>query len=194
LNPPSTLHWVVATSHLGQVLAAFTPAGLAALLLGDPSDDLLADLQSRYPRAALLPGDDAHITQLARLIAHFDSPATVPAPDLPLQPHGTAFQRQVWTALQSIPRGTTTTYTALAARIGSPRAVRAVATACAANPIAILIPCHRVIRTDGTLAGYRWGLLKKQTLLTQEQSHSSPQPKPLSHLPSPLAQRAPTHH
>jgi AraC family transcriptional regulator of adaptative response/methylated-DNA-[protein]-cysteine methyltransferase len=105
--------------------------------------------------------------RLAQIIAFIDIPSANDSP-LPLDIHGTSFQKRVWTALQTLPFGTTTTYSALAAQIGAPTATRAVATACAANPIAVIVPCHRVVRADGSLAGYRWGLQRKQALLDRE--------------------------
>jgi AraC family transcriptional regulator of adaptative response/methylated-DNA-[protein]-cysteine methyltransferase len=172
--PGLTLRHALGTSTLGHVLAAFTDHGLCALLLGDDPIELLADLRRRFPKASHLQATAADTTHLASLIAYIEAPATATRPDLPLDIRGTAFQQRVWTALQSLPFGTTTSYSALAAQIDAPTATRAVATACAANPIAVLIPCHRVLRADSSLAGYRWGLLRKQSLLAKEQSPALP--------------------
>ena len=136
--------------------------GIRALLLGD-AETTLADLKSRFPVATLVAGDSP---TLHTALAHLENPGQNPPP--PLAPAGTAFQQSVWAALRRIPAGQTTHYAALAAAIGRPRAARAVAAACAANPIAILIPCHRVIRRDGSPAGYRWGLETKLQLLAAE--------------------------
>lgn len=136
--------------------------GIRALLLGD-AETTLGDLQARFPDATLAAGDSPAIHDA---LAHLENPAQNPPP--PLAPAGTAFQKSVWSALCRIPTGRTTHYAALAATIGRPRAARAVAAACAANPVAILIPCHRVIRRDGSPAGYRWGLETKLGLLTAE--------------------------
>lgn len=165
-----TLHHLVSPCSLGHLLAAFTPAGLCALLLGDSPEALLADLHHRFPNATHREATPSELGHLAPIIAFVESPRASPAEfPLPLDLRGTAFQHRVWKTLQSIPPGATATYTDLARRIGSPKAARAVAAACAANPVAIAIPCHRVIRADGALAGYRWGLQRKQTLLSREQ-------------------------
>lgn len=151
---------------LGAVLLASGPAGLAALLIGDDLEALREDLRRRLPEAELRPGGPALDDTLAAVLRALEDPS---APvDLPLAPRGSDLQRQVWAALRDIPAGRTTTYSALAAAVGRPDAVRAVASACGANPIAVLIPCHRVLARDGGLAGYRWGVERKRQLLRRE--------------------------
>lgn len=153
----------VGACTLGCLLVASTQRGVAALLLGDDEPALRADLRARFPRATFAAGDgDA----LARAIAVVDARDGNDA--LPLDLRGTAFQLRVWEALRSIPSGHTATYSELAERIGAPRSVRAVASACAANPVAVAVPCHRVVRRTGELAGYRWGLARKRALLDRE--------------------------
>ena len=154
---------------LGIVLVAATEQGICAILLGDNSDILQSDLHDRFPRARLLPADQDFAACLHQVIALVDNPRAN-SRDLPLDIRGTAFQRRVWEILSTIPPGTTATYREIAARLGTPSAVRAVAGACAANKLAVAIPCHRVIATSGDLAGYRWGLDRKRALLTKERA------------------------
>jgi AraC family transcriptional regulator of adaptative response/methylated-DNA-[protein]-cysteine methyltransferase len=149
---------------LGHLLVAATSQGVRVVLLGDTPEALARDLQAYLPTTPLRAAADASLIQ--RVIANIEAPHE--APPVPLDLHGTAFQLRVWRALMSIPIGVTSTYTALAHTLGAPRAVRAVAGACAANRVAVLVPCHRVIRTDGTLSGYRWGVHRKQALLARE--------------------------
>jgi len=160
------IRWAVGASSLGAVLVAATQRGICAIALGDDPAALRRDLKMRFPRAAVIEGDASFQDLIARVIALVESPARTV--DLPLDVRGTAFQQRVWDALRQIPAGTTASYTEIARRIGSPRAVRGVASACASNPLAVAIPCHRVIRSDGALAGYRWGLERKRTLLARE--------------------------
>lgn len=160
-----TLRVAATGCRLGRVLVAATDVGIAAIFLGDEDSALRAEVERRFPKAAITPADRPFNQLLARVVALIDRPA--PA-DLPLDIQGTAFEQKVWKALQAIPLGTTATYTEIAAKIGAPASVRAVARACAANRIAVAIPCHRVLRSDGHLAGYRWGLERKQKLLEQE--------------------------
>ena len=151
---------------LGSVLVAASPRGVCAVLLGDDTPALWQDLQRRFPEARLMEGDRAHQSlaeEVARLVA-----APGRSFDLPLDVRGTDFQQRVWRTLRLVPAGTTTTYTEIAHRIGSPKAVRAVAGACAANPVAVAIPCHRVVRCDGGISGYRWGVERKRALLQRE--------------------------
>lgn len=157
-----------ATGHctLGAILIAATPRGLCAVLLGDEPGALVHDLEQRFPRARLLCVDDGLEQRVAQVIALVEQPR--PGADLPLDIHGTAFQQRVWKALCRIPAGKTASYAEIARRIGAPRAVRAVAQACAANALAVAIPCHRVVRTDGELSGYRWGIERKRALLERE--------------------------
>ena len=150
------IHFAVGECFLGSILVAATDRGVCAILMGDDPDRLARDLQDRFPRAHLI-GGDAGFEQLIRYGRH-----------LPLDVRGTAFQQQVWQALREIPAGKTASYTEIANRIGCPRAVRGVAGACAANPLAVAIPCHRVVRSDGGLSGYRWGVERKRALLDRE--------------------------
>lgn len=167
--PPSpaveTLHYAVGACALGALLVARSARGLCAILLGDAAPALLAELRGAFPQAELRPAADA-AALLAPVAALVAAPGGVL--DLPLDLRGTPFQRRVWQALGEIPSGTTLSYAALAARLGMPRAVRAVAGACAANRLAVAIPCHRVLRGDGSLAGYRWGVARKRALLEGE--------------------------
>jgi len=157
-----------ATCALGMVLIAATSKGVCCIELGDNANTLIELLQRRYPRANFSPMTAQTAQWLQQLIRWIEQPQS--ALQLPLDIQGTAFQRQVWEALRAIPLGTTASYTEIAARIGKPKAVRAVATACANNQLALIIPCHRVIRGNGELAGYRWGIERKRELLRREQS------------------------
>ncbi|GGP26556.1 bifunctional DNA-binding transcriptional regulator/O6-methylguanine-DNA methyltransferase Ada [Silvimonas amylolytica] len=151
---------------LGAILVAATETGVCSILLGDDPDTLVRDLQDRFPNARLI-GADADFEQwMAQVIGFVDDPAIGLA--LPLDIRGTAFQQRVWQALRAVPPGSTVSYADIAARIGQPRAVRAVAQACAANKLAVAIPCHRVVRHDGGLSGYRWGVERKRALLERE--------------------------
>lgn len=162
------IRYALGRSTLGAVLVAATGTGVCAILLGDADAPgrLVADLAARFPKASLQAGDadfDAKVAAAVRLV---EVPGSAFA--LPLDVRGTVFQQRVWTALREIPRGSTASYGEIAARIGSPGAARAVATACAANPVAIAIPCHRVVGRDGALSGYRWGVARKRALLDRE--------------------------
>lgn len=150
---------------LGAVLVATSQRGLCAILLGDDADGLVEDLRQRFPRAELVPGIVApeHFSRVADLIA---SPRT--GLDLPLDMHGSDFEQRVWSALRQIPAGSTQTYGEIARRIGAPRSAKEVGEACAANPLAVAVPCHRVVRKGGGLAGYRWGVKRKRALLDLE--------------------------
>jgi AraC family transcriptional regulator of adaptative response/methylated-DNA-[protein]-cysteine methyltransferase len=151
---------------LGAVVVAATGKGICAILLGDDPEPLVRDLQDRFPKARFVGGDSTFEGWVAAVVGFVDDPRI--GLDLPLDIRGTAFRQRVWQALGAIPVGVTMTYSELAARIGAPRAVRAVASACAANAIAVAIPCHRVVRRDGSLAGYRWGVERKRALLARE--------------------------
>jgi AraC family transcriptional regulator of adaptative response/methylated-DNA-[protein]-cysteine methyltransferase len=165
----ASIRFAVGACSLGAILVAATREGVCAILLGDDPDLLLRDLQDRFPRAELIGGDAGFEESIAKVIAFVEAPAL--GLDLPLDVRGTAFQRRVWQALREIPAGKTASYTEVAARIGSPKAVRAVAKACASNAIAVAIPCHRVVRNDGALSGYRWGVERKRALLDREAKH-----------------------
>jgi AraC family transcriptional regulator of adaptative response/methylated-DNA-[protein]-cysteine methyltransferase len=160
------IHFAVGECSLGSILVAQSPRGVCAILLGDDPGTLVRDLQDRFPRATLIGGDAAFEQTVARVIGFVESPAL--GLDLPLDVRGTAFQQRVWQALRAIPAGSTASYAEIAARIGAPNSARAVAEACAANRLAVAIPCHRVVRADGSLSGYRWGVERKRSLLERE--------------------------
>ena len=160
------MHVAVGECSLGAVLVAQSAKGVCAILLGDDPDALMRDLQDRFPRAAFIAGDAAFERTVATVVALVEAPAK--GLGLPLDVRGTAFQQRVWQALRGIPAGSTASYSEIAARIGAPSAARAVASACAANPLAVAIPCHRVVRTSGALSGYRWGIERKRELLNRE--------------------------
>lgn len=153
-------------SALGQILVARSVTGICAILMGDADVDLQADLAARFPGARIVRDGDAIQNDLTKVIRSIETPAA--GLDLSLDMRGTPFQRRVWEVLRAIPTGTTMSYTAIARKLGTPKAVRAVAGACAANPIALAVPCHRVVRNDGDLAGYRWGIERKRVLLSKE--------------------------
>jgi AraC family transcriptional regulator, regulatory protein of adaptative response / methylated-DNA-[protein]-cysteine methyltransferase len=161
-----TIRFAAGECSLGSILAASSEKGVCAILLGDEPDKLVRDLQDRFPKAQLIGGDRSYERVVAAVVGFVEAPGV--GLDLPLDVRGTAFQRRVWDALSRIPAGSTATYAEIATRIDSPKAVRAVAGACAANAIAVAIPCHRVVRTDGSLSGYRWGVERKRALLLRE--------------------------
>ncbi len=161
-----TIRYAIATSSLGPIAVAGTTKGICAIEFGESETALADRLPAMFPGAELTPTDPAFRKWLKTLLAFIETPAA--GLDLPLDIQGTAFQRRVWDALRDIPAGTIVTYTELALRIGSPTSVRAVARTCATNRIAVAIPCHRVIRKDGELAGYRWGIDRKRRLLARE--------------------------
>jgi len=160
------LRFAIGQCSLGAILVASSAKGVAAILIGDDPDVLVRDLQDRFPKAHLVGGDAEFERLVAEVVGFVEAPHIGLA--LPLDVRGTAFQQRVWQALQEIPAGETATYTGIAARIGAPKSVRAVAGACAANALAVAIPCHRVVRHDGALSGYRWGVERKRDLLTRE--------------------------
>jgi AraC family transcriptional regulator of adaptative response/methylated-DNA-[protein]-cysteine methyltransferase len=162
----AAIRFAVGECSLGSILVAATPKGICAISLGDDPDALVRGLQDRFPKAQLIGGDKAFERLVAGVVGFVEAPAQ--GLDLPLDLRGTAFQQRVWQALRKIPAGTTATYTEIAKRIGRPRAVRAVAQACAGNAIAVAIPCHRVVRLDGSLSGYCWGVARKRALLDKE--------------------------
>lgn len=160
------IRFAVGRSQLGEILVACSPRGVCAILMGDDPQALVFELQDRFPHAEMV-GDDADFhTMVARVVGAIEAPAL--SWTLPLDVRGTVFQQRVWQALLEIAPGTTVSYAELAQRIGSPKAVRAVAGACAANWLAVAIPCHRVVRSDGALSGYRWGVERKRRLLQRE--------------------------
>ncbi|PSS50683.1 bifunctional DNA-binding transcriptional regulator/O6-methylguanine-DNA methyltransferase Ada [Pseudomonas sp. BBP2017] len=160
------IRFAIGQCSLGAILVAQSERGICAILLGDDPQALLHDLQDKFPKADLLGGDAAFETLVARVVGLIEVPGI--GLDLPLDLRGTAFQERVWQALRTIPAGTTASYAEIAQQIGSPKAMRAVAQACAANALAVAIPCHRVVRSDGNLSGYRWGVERKRQLLERE--------------------------
>ncbi len=160
------IRFAVGVCTLGSILVATTEKGICAVLLGDEPHELISDLTKRFSYPSLIGADASFDAITAKVIAIVESPHESHA--LPLDIRGTAFQQRVWQALSKIPPGSTTTYSEVADAIGAPTSVRAVASACGANAIAVLIPCHRVVRKGGDLSGYRWGLDRKQTLLERE--------------------------
>ena len=155
-------------STLGAVMVAASARGVCAIMLGEDSAELARDLAERFPRASLRPADPDFAATVKQVVALVDAPGESAGFALPLDIRGTAFQRRVWEALRTIPAGSTLTYAEVAKRVGDPRAVRAVAGACAANKLAVAVPCHRVVASDGRLAGYRWGVARKRRLLERE--------------------------
>ena len=168
------IRFAVGQCVLGAILVACSEAGVCAILLGDDSEALVRDLQHRFPRANLLGADPGCERYMAAVVGFVQAPAL--GLDVPLDVRGTAFQQRVWQALRHIPAGQTASYTDIARAIGSPQAVRAVASACAANALAVAIPCHRVVRSDGGLSGYRWGVERKRALLAMEAAAGQPAP------------------
>ena len=159
------------TSSLGAILVASTKKGVAAILLGDDPEDLVRNLQDRFPNARLIGADRDYEALVAQVVGFVEAPRL--GLNLPLDVRGTAFQERVWKVLQEVPVGATVSYAEVARRIGTPKSVRAVAAACAANKLAVAIPCHRVIRNDGSLSGYAWGVDRKRILLDREASQNS---------------------
>lgn len=165
------VYFAVGDCSLGAILVAMTKKGLCSIALGDDPDALVRDLQDMFPKAQLVGADPEFEHFIARVIGFVESPTDTL--DLPLDVQGTIFQQRVWRALCDIPAGSTASYADIAKHIGAPHAVRAVARACATNRIALAIPCHRVIRHDGGLAGYRWGVERKRALLNREAAETT---------------------
>ncbi len=165
------IKFAVGQTSLGAILVASSKKGVAAILLGDDPDRLLRNLQDRFPKAHLVGADRDYEALVAAVVGFIEEPRI--GLDLPLDVRGTAFQQRVWRALQKIPAGATVCYGEIARRIGAPGAVRAVARACAANNLAIAIPCHRVVRNDGSISAYAWGVERKRVLLDREASQSA---------------------
>lgn len=166
------LRYCHAATSLGGCLIAWSERGVCAILLGDGAQELEGELRRRFANASLTPAPDRHQALVQQVVEFIDDPAA--SPELPLDVRGTAFQRRVWDALSKIPAGQTASYGEIARRIGRPTAYRAVAGACSANPLAVAIPCHRVVASNGDLGGYRWGLDRKQALLARERSSAQP--------------------
>jgi AraC family transcriptional regulator of adaptative response/methylated-DNA-[protein]-cysteine methyltransferase len=160
------IRFAIGECALGAILVAQSERGVCAIALGDDPDALARDLQDQFPQARLIGGDAAFEQLVAKVVGFVEAPGL--GLDLPLDVRGTAFQQRVWQALREIAPGTTASYAEIAKRIGSPKSVRAVALACGANAIAVAIPCHRVVRSDGSLSGYRWGVERKSALLERE--------------------------
>ena len=160
------IRFAIGECSLGSILVAASARGVCAILMGDDPDELVRDLQDRFARASLIGGDGDFEQVVAKVVGFVEAPRL--GLDLPLDLRGTLFQQRVWQALREIPVGETASYTDIASRIGSPKAVRGVARACAANALALAIPCHRVVRLDGGLSGYRWGVERKRALLDRE--------------------------
>lgn len=164
------LGYTIAKSSLGKVLVAATERGVSAVYLGEDESKLVAELREEYPRAEIVAASNGFERWVKEVLLRVEG--RPPHLELPLDLQATAFQRRVWKELQRIPRGRTRTYSQVARSLGQPRAVRAVARACATNPVSVVVPCHRVIRQDGALAGYRWGLSRKEQLLASERAAS----------------------
>jgi AraC family transcriptional regulator, regulatory protein of adaptative response / methylated-DNA-[protein]-cysteine methyltransferase len=162
------IKFAVGQTSLGAILVASTKKGVAAILLGDNPDELVRNLQDRFPKARLIGADRDYEALVARVVGFVEAPQI--GLYLPLDVRGTAFQERVWKALQEVPAGATVSYAEIARRIGAPKSIRAVAGACAANKLAVAIPCHRVVRTDGALSGYAWGVDRKRALIGREAS------------------------
>lgn len=166
------IRFAIGQSSLGAILVASSAKGVVSILIGEDPDKLVRDLQDRFPKACLVGGDRDYEALVAQVVGMVEAPGL--GQNLPLDVRGTAFQQRVWQALRKIPVGKTVSYGDIAAQIGVPKAVRAVASACAANNIAVAIPCHRVVRRDGSLANYAWGVERKRLLLLSEGASSSP--------------------
>jgi AraC family transcriptional regulator, regulatory protein of adaptative response / methylated-DNA-[protein]-cysteine methyltransferase len=163
------IRFAVGQCSLGAILVASSKKGVASILIGSDPGELVRNLQDRFPKAKLIGADSDYEALVARVVGFVEAPGL--GLDLPLDVRGTAFQQRVWQALQEIPAGQTVSYAEIARRIGAPKAVRAVAGACAANNLAVAIPCHRVVKNDGSLSGYAWGVERKRALLDREAAH-----------------------
>jgi AraC family transcriptional regulator, regulatory protein of adaptative response / methylated-DNA-[protein]-cysteine methyltransferase len=164
----ASIDFTIAASPLGRLMVAATVRGVCRVMIGDDERTLEQELRQEYPHAQIRRNDRLLSPQVKALLNYLRGRS--PHPDLPLDVRATAFQWRVWRQLKAIPYGETRTYQEVAAAIGKPTATRAVARACATNPVALIIPCHRVIRTDGSMGGYRWGIPRKETLLRQERA------------------------
>ena len=162
----NTIRFAIGECSLGSILVASSDKGVCAILMGNDPDALARDLQDRFPKANLVGADSEYEKLVAKVVGFIEAPKI--GLDLPLDVRGTAFQRRVWKELQRIPAGKTASYSQVADRIGFPKSARAVAQACGANALAVAIPCHRVLRTDGNISGYGWGVDRKRALLLRE--------------------------
>lgn len=174
----TSIKFATGQSSLGVVLVACSAKGVCAIFLGDDPNALLSDLRKRFPKADLAGGDAEFEALVSQVVAYVEAPAI--GLNLPLDVQGTAFQQRVWQALREIPVGSIATYQEIVQKVGRSKTAQEVAEACGANPLAVIIPCHRVIRSDGSLAGYRWGLKRKRALLEREQE-AVPEPGSLFH-------------
>ena len=161
-----TIRFATGRCPLGAIVIAASEKGLCAVLLGDNPSALLTNLRNRFPHAHIAEGAEETQTMLSDVVRMMETPAR--ALDLPLDARGTPFQHLVWEALREVPAGATVSYGAIAKRIGRPKEAKDVAEACAANPLAVVIPCHRVVKADGSISGYRWGVKRKRALLARE--------------------------
>jgi AraC family transcriptional regulator of adaptative response/methylated-DNA-[protein]-cysteine methyltransferase len=166
IDQGNELRFAIGETSLGRILVASSDKGIRAILFGSGSDALVAELRKEFPDTSLVAGDGDYGNVVAKVARLVEAPAS--GFDLPLDIGGTEFQQDVWQAIREIPAGATTNYTDIAKKIGSPEAVRAVAQACGANKLAVAIPCHRVVKADGSLTGYRWGDERKRILLERE--------------------------
>jgi AraC family transcriptional regulator of adaptative response/methylated-DNA-[protein]-cysteine methyltransferase len=166
LGADERIRFAVAQCSLGAILVAASERGICAVTMGEDPAQLVRELQDKFARASLIGADRAFETLIAQVVSLVERPGQ--QIDLPLDVRGTVFQRKVWQALRKVPVGSTATYAGIARLVGAPASSRAVAQACGANPLAVIIPCHRVVRTDGALSGYRWGIERKRTLLQRE--------------------------
>jgi AraC family transcriptional regulator of adaptative response/methylated-DNA-[protein]-cysteine methyltransferase len=166
METAESIRFAVGECSLGTVVVAASEKGICAILLGDDAAAVVGELRDRFPGAQPIGNGQEFEQVMAQVVDFIESPAR--GLDLPLDPRGTAFQRRVWQALRQIPAGSTATYSEIAQRLGAPKEAYLVGEACAANLIAVAIPCHRVVRKDGTLAGYRWGFKRKRALLQRE--------------------------
>jgi AraC family transcriptional regulator of adaptative response/methylated-DNA-[protein]-cysteine methyltransferase len=160
------INYTVVSSSMGRLLVAMTDRGVCAVRMGDSDSDLETDLREEFPQAQITRADSALRDPVQKILNHLDN--NEPRLDLPIDVRSTAFQRQVWEKLRAIPYGQTVSYGDVAKALGKPGAVRAVGRACATNPVALVIPCHRVVREDKSLGGYRWGLERKKKLIESE--------------------------
>lgn len=160
------IHFAIGECSLGLILVAWSERGICAIFLGDDPDVLTRHLRNRFPHSKLIGGDAGFERLVSRVMSFVETPSL--GLDLPLDVRGTEFQQRVWQALRKIPAGSRATYAEIAKQIGLPRAARAVGQACGANPLAVAIPCHRAVRSDGSLSGYRWGVERKRALLDRE--------------------------
>lgn len=170
MTKTSIIHFTIQPCSLGLVLIAFSQKGVCAIFFAENHDPLIDALHTRFPRTNFSEETRTYEQQIKNILAFIEAPTT--PLNIPLDIQGTAFQQRVWQALQAIPAGRTASYSDIAQRIGAPKAVRAVAGACAANKLAVVIPCHRIVKNDGAISGYRWGVARKQLLLAREKSEA----------------------